>query len=109
MNETKKAAPGDQAGSGKAMDELTTHKSVFNSDFTSKRHENQAKEKYTVLVIHGDFIDFVENPKTEALTFEDLSAEETNEICMLSFRQGFQCVIERSDADWIRGGADCAT
>lgn len=58
-------------------------------------------EKFTVIAIDGDFIDF-DDPGTNFLRFDALSWADACEIVRLSFMQGFQCVcwmIEREDAE----------
>ncbi len=59
---------------------------------------------YTVRAIDGDFRDFVVDMTIESLRYDGLKWEEAVELCRLSFRQGFQCVIWREDGGEDAGG-----
>ena len=61
---------------------------------------------YTVRAIDGDVIDFVEDVTTESLRYDGLRWSEAVELCRLSFRQGFRCVIWQMESGEDAGGND---
>lgn len=50
-------------------------------------------EFFTVLALDGELVDYLERPDLPFLTFTRLSWEEAVQLCRLSFRQGFRCVV----------------
>ena len=65
-------------------------------------------DAYTVLAIDGSLTEWVEDITTPSLKYFDLSWDEAVELCRLSFRNGFRCVIWQQD-DGVAGGTDHAT
>ena len=59
---------------------------------------------YTVRAIDGDFCDFVDDMATESLRYDGLRWDEAAELCRLSFKQGFQCVIWQTESGEDAGG-----
>ncbi len=50
-------------------------------------------ERFDVIALDGDIFDFVEDPTTPYLKYQHLTWEEAVELCRLSFRQGFRCIL----------------
>ncbi len=66
-------------------------------------------ERYDVLAIDGDVFEFVEDDSTPYLKYKHLTWEEAVELCRLSFRQGFHCVLWHSSAEEVGGASDGET
>lgn len=62
---------------------------------------------YTVIAIDGGVVEWVEDITIPSIKYSDLSWDEAVELCRLSFKNGFQCVLWRQD-DGGTGGADHA-
>ena len=50
-------------------------------------------EVFTVMAIEGSLTEYVENPYIARLQYDHLTEQEAFELCKLSLRQGFCCVL----------------
>ena len=60
-------------------------------------------ELFTVLAIDGGLEEWAEDVTTPSLEYSGLSWAEAVELCRLSFKNGFRCVI------WLADGGEDAT
>lgn len=50
-------------------------------------------EKYSVLVLEGDFKEYIENPEMQALRFNGLTLDRASVLMQLALDCGFQVII----------------
>lgn len=64
-------------------------------------------ERFSITVIDGPLIEWVENPAIPSLVFTDLSWDEAAELCRVSLRDGDKRVLWQPDAEDAGNGEKC--
>ena len=54
-------------------------------------------DRYSIYVINGDVFEWADDPYTPSLMFRELTWEKAVELAHLSFEEGYEVVIWRSD------------
>ena len=65
-------------------------------------------ELFSVLAIDGGVMEWAEDATTPYLRYDGLTWTEAVELCRISFKNGFRCVIWLADGGENTGGADDA-